>query len=208
MNTVRDKGKKQEIVSVGKDGLPSPEDIEKLAKIVAAETRVKEKSGSAAFKSQERVMQSMRDFYTTVAERNKRAGYKERTFTDEKALELAEDCDNYMRFCTENGIIPTWNLLAVWLDCDMGTLYAEEMVSSKCSRILKKIRNRIFTILEQSTLQREGNPAAGIFFLKSLWGLSDQQPLDINVHTDAPRQITGAEAKTVIDLLPDEVHEK
>lgn len=152
-------------------------------------------------------MAAMGKFYGEVAVRNKQAGYKERIFVDEKSLELATDSSDFMLFCMQNGIIPTWNLYAVWLNVDMSTLYAEENLSSKCSRILKNMRNRIFTILEQSTLQREGNPAAGIFFLKSLWGLSDQQPIDVNVHTDAPRQLSSAEVQNLIDITPDETHE-
>lgn len=205
--------------SAGNDGLPTPEQMDKLAKIAQAGNRVentsafkraknpKEKSGSAAFKSQQRTMEAMQKFYGETADRNKRSGYKEKIFTDDKAAELSEDCGQYMQFCTMNGIIPTWNLLAVWLNVDMATLYAEENLSSKCSRILKKFRNEIFTILEQSTLQREGNPAAGIFFLKSLWGLSDQQPVDVNVHMDAPKQLSSAEVQKMIELTPDEVHE-
>lgn len=202
------------------DGLPSPEDMEELAKIVQKEARVenspaysrakekdlKGKSSSAAFKSQQRTMEAMRSFYSEVAGRKRKYGYHERALTDPEALD--DDCQKYMEFCTKNGIIPTWNLLAVWLDVDMSTLYAEESLSSKCSVVLKKFRNEIFTILEQSTLQREGNPAAGIFFLKALWGLSDQQPLDVNVHMEGPRQISGRDVQTMIDLTPDEVHDK
>jgi hypothetical protein len=191
--------------------------MEKLAKIIQREDRVektseykraKNEKPSAAYKSQRRTMEAMEKFYETVAAKNKRSGYHERIFTDEKSLELATDSSDFMLFCMQNGIIPTWNLYAVWLDVDMSTLYAEENLSSKCSRILKNVRNRIFTILEQSTLQREGNPAAGIFFMKSLWGLSDQQPIDVNVHTDAPHQLSSREVQTIIDLTPDEVHEK
>lgn len=198
------------------DGLPSHEQMEKLAKIIKREERVestseykraKNEKPSAAYKSQQRTMEAMGDFYGEVAVRNKRAGYKERIFSDDKALELAADSSDYMIFCMKHSIIPTWNLYAVWLDVDMSTLYAEENLSSKCSRILKNVRNRIFTILEQSTLQREGNPAAGIFFLKALWGLSDQQPLDVNIHTDAPKQLSSAEVQNIIELTPDEIHE-
>lgn len=197
--------------SAGNDGLPSPEQMEKLAKMIqqneqAPKKPVKEKSGSAAFKSQKRVMEAMRNFYSVVAERNRNRGYKEKALDDPEAL--AHDCNQYMVFCMTNGIIPTWNLLAVWLNLTPQTLYAEENLSSKCAVVLKKSRNDIFTILEQSTLQREGNPAAGIFFLKSLWGLSDQQPIDVNLHTDAPRQLSSREVQTIIDLTPDEVHEK
>ena len=97
----------------------TPEETEQLAKIVQAENRVesmdtyhrakasKDKSGSAAFKSQQRIMSSMRTFYSKVAQRNKSAGYHQRIFTDDKAQELAEDCGQYMDFCTTNEIIPT-----------------------------------------------------------------------------------------------------
>lgn len=198
------------------DRLPSLEDMEKLAKIAQAENRIekatrgktsKDKSASAAFKSQQRTMNAMRSFYSQVSERNKRAGYKERIFTDDKAPELVEDCGQYIEFCMGTGIIPTWHLLAVWLDVTPQTLYAEESLSSKCSHVLKKFKTTIFTILEQSTLQREGNPAAGIFFLKSLWGLSDQQPVDVNVHMEGQRQLSDTEVQNVIELTPEEIHE-
>lgn len=216
MDTVKDKGKPR----LQEDILPSPEDMEKLEKLAQKESRLqedpafgrakhpKEKSTSAAFKSQERTMNAMGAFFVEVGKRHKNRGYCERIFTDEKVPELTDDCNDYINFCMEHGIIPTWHLLSVWLDVTPSTLWAEESLSSKCAAVLQKVRTVIFTILEQSTLQREGNPAAGIFFLKSLWGLSDQQPLDVNVHMDAPRQMTGVEAKTVIDLLPDEVYEK
>lgn len=220
MNTVNNKSNNpKNNPAFGEDGLPSPEDMDKLQKLVEEENRLqddpatgrakhpKEKSVSAAFKSQERTMNAMGAFFCEVGIRNKSRGYCERIFTDEKAPELSQDCNNYINFCMTNGIIPTWHLLAVWLDVAVSTLWAEENLSSKCSSVLQKVRTVIFTILEQSTLQREGNPAAGIFFLKSLWGLSDQQPIDVNVHTDAPRQMSSAEVQNLIDITPDETHE-
>ena len=107
-----------------------------------------------------------------------------------------------------NEIIPTWNLLAAWLDVDVSTLSAEENLSSKCAAVLKKFTNEIFTILEQSTLQREGNPAAGIFFLKAKWGLSDQGPVDVNVHMDGGKQLSDREAANMIELTPDAFRDK
>lgn len=221
MNTVNNKSKdsKNNNPTFGKDGLPSSEDMDKLEKLAQKEARMhedpatgrakhpKEKSVSAAFKSQERTMNAMGAFFCEVGIRNKSRGYCERIFTDEKAPELSQDCNDYINFCMTNGIIPTWHLLSVWLDAAVNVLYAEENLSSKCGRVLQKVRTVIFTILEQSTLQREGNPAAGIFFLKSLWGLSDQQPIDVNVHTDAPRQLSSAEVQNLIDITPDETHE-
>jgi hypothetical protein len=213
MTTVRDNREgldESEETSLGMQREVTPEEMDKLAKIVQQEERAakapKDKSVSAAFKSQERTMKAMSNFYSEVAEKNRNRGYKEKALDDPEAL--FRDCDEYMLFCMSHGIIPTWNLLAVWLNLAPQTLYAEENLSSKCGAVLKKFRNDIFTILEQSTLQREGNPAAGIFFMKSLWGLSDQQPLDINVHTDAGKQQTPREIVNMIDLTPEEISEK
>ena len=157
-------------------------------------------------KSKKRTLASMKKFYQEVSDKNKKTGWKVKTF--DNPAELARDSDEFVNYCLENEIIPTWNLFAVWMNVSPQTLYAEENLSSQCSVVLKKLRNRLFTILEQFSLQTEGNPGSPIFHEKAQYGLSDQQPIDVNVHTDAPRQLSSAEVQNIIDLTPDEVHEK
>lgn len=195
----------------------SPEESEHAMKVQEANQRMqespafqrakkpREKGESAAYKSKIRTLASMNKLYQEVAGRNRKAGWKVKTF--DNPVELARDSDEFVNYCLENEIIPTWNLFAVWMNCDVSTLYAEENLSSECSLILKKLRNRLFTVLEQFSLQTEGNPGSPIFHEKAQYGLSDQQPLDINVHTDASRQLSSAEVQTLINLTPDEIHE-
>lgn len=165
----------------------------------------REKGESAAYKSKVRTLSSMKGFYQEVASRNRKAGWKVKTF--DNPVELARDSDEFVNYCLENEIIPTWNLFAVWMNCDPSTLYAEENLSSECSVILKKLRNRLFTVLEQFSLQTEGNPGSPIFHEKAQYGLSDQQPLDVNIHTDAQKQLSSREVQNIINLTPDEIHE-
>lgn len=212
---VRDKGKETEIVAPVKDvnhALKVSEAEERIQnshagqEALARKNKAREKGESAAYKSRKRVLASMKKFNETVAERDRKSGWKVRTFDNPEAL--ARDCNEYMEFCTANEIIPTWNLFAAWMNCDVQTLYAEESLSTKSSAILKKLRNRIFTILEQFSLQTEGNPASAIFHEKAQYGLSDQRPLDINIHTEDSRRPSGQEIQQLIDLTPEEVHDK
>lgn len=162
----------------------------------------KKKTESAAYKSRMRALKSMQGFFGEVTARKQASGWRTKTFDNPEELE--HDSDEYVNYCLEHEIVPTWNLFAVWMNCDVQTLYAEESLSTKCAGVLKKLRNRLFTILEQFSLQTEGNPASPIFHEKAQYGLSDQQPLDINLHTDAPRQSSAEEFQQVIETTPAE----
>lgn len=161
---------------------------------------------SAVYKSQKRTFASMKGFMLEVGERNKRSGFKQKLFTDEN--ELRQECNGFITYCMDNEIIPTWNLLSVWLNCNQDTLYAVVNQNDKRSEELQKTRTILFTILEQIALEREGNPAAPIFFMKSMWGLSDQQAVDVNINMSGPSQTTlPDEVENLINLTPDEYHD-
>lgn len=166
----------------------------------------KEKPESAAHKSKARALNAMRDFFAKTSARDKSLGWRTKRFTDPD--DLQRETDDFVNYCLEREIIPTWNMFAVWMDCDVQTLYAEENLSSECAGVLKKLRNRLFTILEQFSMQTEGNPAAPIFHEKAQYGLSDQQPLDINIHTDSQKQLSDREAANMIELTPDAFRDK
>lgn len=160
----------------------------------------KKKTESAAYKSRMRTLKSMQGFFGEVTARKQASGWRTKTFDNPEKLE--RDSDEYVSYCLEHNIVPIWNLFAVWMNCDVQTLYAEESLSTKFAGVLKKLRNRLFTILEQFSLQTEGNPASPIFHEKAQYGLSDQQPLDINLHTDAPRQASAEELQQLIETTP------
>ena len=221
MNTVRDKREsldENEAFEPSETGLEiTPEEMQEL-KAEQKEMRMqetpafqkakksKEKPESAAHKSKARALNAMRDFFAMTSGRNKSLGWRTKRFTDPE--ELQTEADAFVNYCLEKEIIPTWNLFAAWMDVDMGTLSAEENLSSECGRVLKKLRNRLFTILEQFSMQTEGNPAAAIFHEKAQYGLSDQQPMDLFVHTDQAAPSSGRDVMNMIDLTPDEITEK
>ena len=45
--------------------------------------------------------------------------------------------------------------------------------------------------------------------MKAKWGLSDQGPVDVNVHMmDGGKQLSDREAANMIELTPDAFHDK
>ncbi len=123
----------------------------------------------------------------------------------EDTAELTKECGEFLTYCMENEIVPTWGLLAVWLDCNVSTLNAILSLSDERAAILQKAKGAIYTILEQLTTSGEGAPGGRIFLMKALWGLSDQQPIDVNVNFNGQSQaVLPDDAENIINLTPGE----
>lgn len=167
----------------------------------------KKESDSAVHKAQQRTFESMKGFFSEVGSRSKKRGFQTKKFED--TAELAKECNDFLTFCMENEIVPTWSLLAVWLDCDVSSLYAMLSLGDERSHILQKAKGAIYTILEQLTTSGEGAPGGRIFLMKALWGLSDQHPIDINVNMGSQSQaILPDDAENIVNLTPSEWKDK
>jgi hypothetical protein len=163
----------------------------------------KEDSDSAVHKAQQRTFESMKGFMLETGRRHKTGKFQTKSFEDTE--ELSQQCSDFLTYCMENEIVPTWSLLSVWLGCNLDTLYAITKLGDKRAEILQKAKTAIYTILEQLTTSGEGAPGGRIFLMKALWGLSDQQPIDINVNMGGQSQaVLPDDAENIINLTPGE----
>ncbi|HEX3038168.1 MAG TPA: hypothetical protein VHO94_04145 [Oscillospiraceae bacterium] len=163
----------------------------------------KKEADSAVHKAQQRTFQAMGEFFQEVGSRRQKRGFCKSLFED--TAELTQECNQFLTYCMEHEIVPSWNLFSVWLDCDISTLNAILNLGDERSTILQKARAAIYTILEQFTSSGEGNPGGKIFLMKALWGLSDQPTsIDVNVNVNGSRpQLEPTEIEKMIELTPD-----
>lgn len=173
----------------------------------AAKRAMKKKNeDSAVYKSQQRTFQAMGEFFQEVGKKHKKPGFRTRLFEDTE--ELTRECNDFLGFCMVHEIVPSINLISLWLDTDPSTLNAMISLGDERSYVLQKAKSAIYTILEQFTASGEGNPGGKIFLMKSLWGLSDQPAsIDVNVNVNGSggrSTFSSEQVQELIELTPDD----
>lgn len=173
----------------------------------AAKRAMKKKNeDSAVYKSQQRTFQAMGEFFQEVGKRNKATEFQTRMFND--TAELERECNDFLGFCMIHEIVPSLNLLTLWLDINPTTINAMISLGDKRAEVLQKAKSAIYTILEQFTASGEGNPGGKIFLMKSLWGLSDQPAsIDVNVNVNGGggrSTFSSEQVQELIELTPDD----
>lgn len=177
---------------------------ERIIKSPAYQKAMKKKNDdSAVHKSQQRTFQAMGEFFQEINQKHQGKGFKTKLF--ENPAELTQECNNFLGFCMVHELVPSLNLLSLWLDTDQSTMCAIISLGDKRSQVLQKAKAAIYTILEQFTASGEGNPGGKIFLMKALWGLSDQpSSIDVNVNVNNAARMTfePEQVEKVIELTP------
>jgi hypothetical protein len=94
------------------------------------------------------------------------------------ANELEKKAEEYIKECKEAGKIPFLIGFANKLDVDQDTLTNWSKENTSYRRILKKVRRTGEQMLIDKALT-ENKPVFPIFLLKSVFGYSDMQKIDI-----------------------------
>lgn len=158
---------------------------------------------SAVHKSQQRTFQAMGEFFQEVGRKHQGTGFQQRMFND--PAELTQECNNFLNFCMVHELVPSLNLLTLWLDINVTTISAMISLGDERAEVLQKAKAAIYTILEQFTASGEGNPGGKIFLMKALWGLSDQPTsIDVNVNVNGAGRTTfePEQVEKLIELTP------